>query len=315
MASYRDDRESLRQRLSELEEELARVRDASSQEDVRKEIATLSARIAEATAKLDSEREGLAEVGARIDALRLKLGPPADVPEEPARVPAPEPVPQPNRAMWAGIGALVLFCTVGVLWLSGRSRDTAELPESPPVPGAPHEVDPIASLSDARKVSGEHRDLQSIEIRYVKSDGRVDLEGPGYSGTIKYVFMSQEAPEPAPDPSRPLGAPQPTKPMSTQVTVRIERKGIWADPVSFPGMGERVSDPRCSIVDVWKAAIGAGVPKDAVAILLYQESTTIGVTPEGRMVRRSGPTWHFRVEGTSHDLDIDDPSCTVIKTR
>jgi hypothetical protein len=299
VTSYRDDRESLRQRVSELEEELARIRDANEHDELRKELTSLSERVAAATTKLDEERDGLSDLAARIDGLRRKTT------NEP-------PVAPPRR--FVAVGLIAVACAIALLVVYFAGRTQTEPAIAPAIPGAPHAVDAMALLAEARRLAGSNKELVSIQAMYVKSDGTLDLEGPGYAGSVVYTFVDRSPPDPPPDPSLPLGAPRPSKPPPTQTRVILNRSGFQVDHAFF-GPGQSIPEPHCSIRDVWGAAIAAGAPSEAVAIITYRHDTSLAMTAEGKLDQRKGPVWQFRIEGTTHDHDIDPANCRIIPQR
>ena len=277
------------------------MRDADKQDELRKELAALAERVAAATSKLDEERDGLSDLAARIDGLRGKTAPAAPPAEPPAR-------------RFVVIGLIAAACAIALLvvYFAGRTQTEPEI--APAIPGAPHAVDAMALLAEARRLAGERKELVSIQASYVKSDGLLDLEGPGYAGSVIYTFVDPTPPDPPADPSLPLGAPKPSSPPPTQTRVILNHSGFQVDHAFF-GPGQSIPEPHCSIRDVWRAAIAAGAPSEAVAIITYRHDTSLAMTPDGKLDRRDGPIWQFRIQGTNHDHDIDPATCRVIPRR
>jgi hypothetical protein len=323
VSQYRDERDALRARLEQLERDLIELREDQDREAIKAQLAALSAQVAEATAQVEGDRAALGEVAESIQKLRASLGGPAETGKatpdatEPAKEPAHELAKSieavPGLGLRAWMVALALFVVVAALVV--RSRTPAKPPDPlaavAGIPGAPHAVDPIALLPTAKQRAVVRQFLVSIEGRYVGSNGRVDLRAPSYAGLIKYTF-GERPPEPPPDPSRPLGAPKASggaMPRQSQVTIDIG--GIHIDPILLGFSGAEVPEPRCSFEAVWKGAIEAGAPGDAVAIIVYKLDTFAGLGLPGA-ARGPRAMWSFRIEGTAVDLKIEDSSCKVM---
>jgi hypothetical protein len=322
MSSYRDERDALRARLDGLERELAELREGPDREEAKRQLAELSAKVAEATGRLEGERAALSEVAEAIQKLRTSLGAP-EKPEAPAAKPAESPtstsgVPT-GTGIFLGIAACIL--AVGIFIFDNTSSSQPAPSEGvSQVPGAPSAADPVALLPAARDKSLIRHSLISIEARYVGSNGLVDLNAKGYQGSVTYTFGGTP-PAPPPDPSLPLGAPQPSPPMPRQARVTLDLSGMRAEPVLFGFSGVAVPDPKCSLADVWKAAREAGAPEGAVAIVTYKRDPLSPLSLFGRRdlaaaaEADSGVAWFFRIEGTSIDLRIEDPTCKVFPPK
>ena len=154
------------------------------------------------------------DYGVKRNILRLIAGLGAKVTILPAKASAEAP------KSGLGAGAVLAFVFLGLvvvvaLVASTTSRSDTDVDAAlKAIPGAPHAVDPLALLPMAQN-SAPGRFLVSIEARYVDENGRVDLRALSYMGSITYTF-GERPPEPTPDPSRPLGAPQPSRGMPSE---------------------------------------------------------------------------------------------------
>jgi hypothetical protein len=322
MSSYRDERDALRARLDGLERELAELREGPDREEAKRQLAELSAKVAEATRKLEGERAALGEVADAIQKLRASLDPdktldPAENKDAKTELPkAPSSGLADGKPIFLGISVAVLAVALFALFaLKAPSRPPDPHAAVAQVPGAPHAVDPIALLPVARNKALVRASLVSIEARFVGSNGLVDLDAKGYRGSITYTF-GETPPEPPRDPSLPIGAPQPSRAMPRQARVILDLGGMRAEPVVIGYSGRAVPDPNCSLQDVWKAARDAGAPDGAVAIVTYELDQVSSLRLLGRpdaasFANDSGAAWRFRIEGTKIALRIEDPTCRV----
>lgn len=325
MSSYRDERDALRARLAALEAEVADLREGPDREEAKRQLAELSAKVAEATAKLEGERAALSEVAEAIQKLRVSLEPDKNNNLEPDENKYKEPEPPKTPATSSGLPVgtgIFLGISLAILAVAFFLLKASSSPPDPhaavmQVPGAPHAVDPIALLPTARAQSLVRESLVSIEARFVGSNGLVDLDAKGYMGSISYTF-GETPPEPPPDPSIPVGAPQPSRPMPTQARVRLDRAGLQEEPVLIGFSSAAVPDPKCSLADVWKAAREAGAPEGAVAVVTYKRDPILPIRLLGRrdaasFAKDSGAAWLFVIEGTAISLRIEDPTCKVTR--
>jgi hypothetical protein len=323
MSSYRDERDALRARLAALEAEVADLREGPDREEAKRQLAELSAKVAEATAKLEGERAALGEVAEAIQKLRVSLDPDTTKTLDPDENKSQKPEPPKTPATSSGLPEgthVVLAISVAILGIAFFALKASSSPPDPhaavmQVPGAPHAVDPIALLPVARAQALVRESLVSIEARFVGSNGLVDLDAKGYQGSITYTF-GETPPEPPRDPSLPIGAPQPYRAMPRQARVLLDLGGLRAEPVNLGYAGRTVPDPKCSLQDVWKAALDAGAPEGAVAIVTYQLDPLSSLMFLGRrdaasFANDSGAAWRFRIEGTKIDLRVEDPTCKV----
>lgn len=327
MSTYRDERDALRARLEELERELTELREGPDREEAKRQLAALSAKVAEATAKLDGERAALGEVAASIQKLTTSLGgsdaaAPAGPKAGEAGASGAANGAGSGGGMFAFLGISVAILATGYLMLRSSASSAPDDPFAAvrDLPGAPHAVDPVALLPRARLMARSMQYLVSIEARYVASTGLVDLRAPTYMGTIAYTF-GERPPDPAPNPSAPLGAPAPRGGMPSQAKVVVDLQGMKADPVLLGFSGQEVPEPKCTLAQVWSAARGAGAPEGAVAIVTYQRDPLNPLSRLGRREPReesaqgdSGNAWIFHIDGTQIRLRIEDPTCRVTST-
>ncbi|MBW2453469.1 MAG: hypothetical protein JRI68_03115 [Deltaproteobacteria bacterium] len=338
MSSYRDDRSALKQRLEELEEELAELRDDGKREQVQAQLEALTKRVAEATAQLDEERGALEEVTAALGDLRKAAGldqPPKKRAVQPAASQPGQPVVpagdggkvatqrQVNTILVVfGVAVLLILVIVAVL-VGGDAaspimqRGEPESDELASVPGAPHAVDPVAVLPLARSQAKVQGELVRIVALRVGDNGLVDLDAPSYQGWISYTFQ-ETTPAPAPDPSVPVGVLRPAEPSTREARVRLDKSGIrGAAPTSYPAALARlrsVDGPTCTPARVWQAARKAGAPAGAVATLTYRAATSTDLRAgKSDPPRVAGePVWELKIEGTSFKLLVADKSCDAL---
>jgi hypothetical protein len=64
--------------------------------------------------------------------------------------------------------------------------------------------------------------------------------------------------------------------------------------------GDPVPLPTCTPADVWRVALAAGAPRDAVAQLRYGRTM---------VSRERGPTWQLTIPETEVDVLVSDPGC------
>lgn len=295
---YRDDRGALRQQVERLERELAEARAADTDDALAREIDALAERLSEARARLEADRAELGDVSEALDRIRSRLG---------TRV-----EPQHERASERNLRypLLGLFATgivvVGLWVVSRASSKPSTAPLWSGIPGAPDAVDPGALLDQARARARGHPDLIGIKVVYVPSSGLVDLDTQGYASRIIYSF-GRPGEDPAPDPARPLGAPTPGGSLPSTLRVVVSREGFVDEFAMIGFSGRALPVPRCSAASVWKSAMGAGAPADAVAVLEYEWGR-----PDPLKSRESVPVWRFGIEGTRHTFTIEDGSCRVL---
>jgi hypothetical protein len=285
VSGYRDDWEARQQQLDALRQE-----------------------VADAKGRLDEERAHLADLEARVAALKGEAPPP-----EPVKDAQAQPKPATRWPILIALVPLGVFLLL-FIFAGGRSSPPPPLP-SPlaNIVGAPHAVDPLAQLPAARKLAIPGAELTSIELRYVKPDGTIDLEPPPDHGTGRAGFTFVVAPPPSRvDPCAPLGAPKPPGEPFRGSDVTLDAQGLRvASSVggngSFMVFGLRTTplpEPACTTRQIWDAARAAGAPTNAVAHLTYRRS-----------YGGDRPSWDFKIDGTSYAYTIADPECRVVSHR
>ena len=178
------------------------------------------------------------------------------------------------------------------------------------IPGYPHDVDPgaLLPLARARSGLGPTARLTQISVSYARSTGLVDLRAATYEGWIVYSFAEPGPPSAPAAASAPLGAPPPPRPLGHSASVEVNSDGIHDAPLALAWTEEGVADPRCSVADVWRAAIAAGAPADAVAVLHYGK----GFDARDGSIHELAE-WTLEITGTTYRYPIDDATCSVMK--
>lgn len=212
--------------------------------------------------------------------------------------PSPSSAPSPRRVIHipGGVIALViiLLCFGFVLacifvpqWFIAKHVEPTE-----PPPGNAAQFDPVQSFRAVQGYAGEGAEFASMEARFVRSDGTLNLTADYKpSPTVDYVFY-RTVPPPADAP--PMGT---TRSASSTWQARIEvqlskpgqryyvnrqsggikatynyvNKGMKREensPSLMPVNQSRPS-PTCSFRDLWQQAIQQGVPQDGVATISY----------------------------------------------
>lgn len=221
-------------------------------------------------------------------------------------------------------GALLAISGIVVAVLSsGRSRSTTSIvspspqsPSPPVVPAGPQK--PAIRAADMRRVElasvlaqandearkAEPRAQPVSFVAFKTTNGLVDLTGDNYvSITYEYLYS---------DPAKPPGADQ----VNGMVSVLAKASGFQIS--THPGwpashldkdnrMGGPLEVPRCTSDRMWAAAVGSGVPGNAIADAhLYYNRV---FTPKSPLV------WSIRVEGhDEHRREIDAHTCAVAKS-
>lgn len=165
--------------------------------------------------------------------------------------------------------------------------------------GDESKFDPIAAFPYAKELAGHNLQFLDMTARYVRPDGTLDLTAE-YGPEVVYEWMG-----PAVQNDRPMGAGGETGSV-TIVSVRATNFGFEETGTAPNGghyadlnMGLRrrqrvvgMSDsyvptkpPTCKLSSLWTAAVKAGAPKDAVAVITYDH--------EG---------YEFRIDGTGLNL-------------
>lgn len=218
----------------------------------------------------------------------------------------------------AGCGCLGVVGFVGfMLWLTLFSNTCAKMLglETYPVSGDARHFDPFKQLAAIRAKAGQGAILTEIEASFVRNDGTMDLQAsykPGPSATYKFVVPLSEPPKDAP----PIGAGRgPDDRWYQSVTIRCYEVGQMRHVTRISG-GSRteynyrnegmevdrgspqagkipidLSEPKLSCQKLWEMALAKGAPKDAVAVIQYDEdgyefdisgSTSFELDPAGK---------------------------------
>lgn len=163
------------------------------------------------------------------------------------------------------------------------------IPEMRAVPGDVAHFDPVASYAAVRDLAGPGAKLVGMNVRFVRSDGTLDLTA-SYSPSpgVDYSFV-REVPRPANAP--PPGAGGGGGPWYEPVQVRVfepgrtvtrttngsrstfDNTGMLRDPGTPTLRADKpIRDPTCPIAALWKqATAGRSVPTDAVAVVRYED--------------------------------------------
>lgn len=217
--------------------------------------------------------------------------------------------------------AIVLFgggILYGINYLTGTIiEQTAE------IPGDATAFDPIASLPAVQAHAGAAAELLSIEAKFVKSNGTLDLTVTDpYRPRVEYEFFirdnspGKEAP--------PLGAGGVEGGFyNKKVSVDVYEPGQWRHVRSMgsggsseysyqnKGMdrdeGSLVFDnprpapvPACRFGELWQVAMERGAPADALAGIRYD------LTYQGEV------RYNFEISGTSHRFEFN-ADCKIIE--
>jgi len=170
-----------------------------------------------------------------------------------------------------------------------------------------HAVAPLEYQARAREMVRfePSATLRSIAVVYGDTRGLVDLDAADYKGMVDYAFelpVHEAIPE-AP-PVRP-GLPTPPRPNPTLrivKRVRLDANGMrveegGADTSAAP-LQHPVA-PRCSMAQLWAAALHAGAPSTAVARISF-DAAAPGL-------------WHFVVNGSNAvpavTIDVSNETC------
>lgn len=227
-----------------------------------------------------------------------------------------QPVTQQNnglRNFCCCIGAFIIITTVAPFmfmgWIfSDTSRITKfamdmstqisdAMPESKnsiAVAGDVTAFDPIVGLDQAMDFAGGDVKLVSLESKFVKSDGTMDLTA-SYHARTDYDFVSELAEPPADAPPVGAGGSLSDKwymPVSVSVFDPGQMRHVTSMGGNYSYSGsyvhkgmERTFDkpvsklndpivdlPTCMFDDLWLTAIEKGAPKNAVATIKYDEN-------------------------------------------
>jgi hypothetical protein len=176
-----------------------------------------------------------------------------------------------------------------------------------PIPGDAAKFDVMATYPDILKFAGDNVQLLDLSMKFIKSDGTLDLTA-GYGAAVSYRFA--HILDAAPTSAAPLGAGgKPGGTYAETVDIDIEKpstKGGTRDQYYNFGMTridvpsrlltETVAvTPTCSAKQLWDVAVKNDAPANAVATIDY---------------RSDGYT--FDIKDTSVHLRFDI-SCNLIK--
>ncbi|HRF60265.1 MAG TPA: hypothetical protein PLH94_10195 [Fimbriimonadaceae bacterium] len=201
----------------------------------------------------------------------------------------------PKVLVFVGLGLMVL-CGGGIAGVYVLfTRFTAQLPEVETfdVPGNADRYDPIAAVAALADLAGEGAYLVEARFTQVRSDGTMDLD-VSYTPvpTARYTFVRKLAapPENAP----PIGAgrgigewfeevdvdcsqpgtrrTQTTRGGSVNTRINYIHKGVAIRREAKSGeMPQELRALRPSPAEMWRRALEAGAPKEAVASITYEE--------------------------------------------
>lgn len=295
------------ERLRQLEDELAGVRDTGKREELLRELSALATRVEVASRRVSEDERALGEIGRSIERMRASIG--GAPKEEPAPTAAPPPAPS---GVWVVAAAVVVVAGVfgAMAVASGKKRAAVDL-SGPAIAGFPHAIEPTALVAAARDEArlGKDARLTGIHVDYAGASGRVDVRAVGYEGRITYSFIAPLEPVAAPPSSAPLGAPPPLRPMPRTATIVVSSTGMSSGAYNLSLSDEGVADPQCTVAQVWAAARERGAPPEAIAVLEYGAKQVFESGHFHNVTR-----WSFTIRGTRIAFDIADPGCSVIDT-
>jgi hypothetical protein len=226
------------------------------------------------------------------------VGPSEAEPVAPAEPPAPAPPSAPSepsaeslareRDKRLGLVIVLSAFVIGIgisAWAKHASRPETSEPPGPPVTtgvmGFPDRVDVVRTFPAAREMT-KRTLFRGFAAEGVRSDGTIDVsEGPGRA---RYAFQSP--PGLGPQPENETGTPSRRQYCGRQ-DVRLRHEGLVLEPdkADAPCSSrqlEPLPDPMCSLADVWRYALGKGVPSDGLARIEYYRA-------------RTGPAYRFEV--------------------
>ena len=161
-------------------------------------------------------------------------------------------------------------------------------PPSSGVPGLP----PMPARREADALIGTVRAwskhprmaLAAIRVAYVDSEGVLDDE----FGTIRLAFGASRTP--VDDPKRKTGAP-----IKADDTAPPECPTLYGELRSWGKSESFCAEvpsyiPKCTVVEIWKRAIKDGAPKDALAVIDYDNDDT--------------PSWSFNISDEPRKVNV-----------
>src|SRR5258708_31770528 len=174
-----------------------------------------------------------------------------------------------------------------------------------PIPGDVAKYDPIASYPQIVQFAGGNPKLLSIDMKFVKADGTLDLTAD-YGAEVYYYFA--HVLDRSPTNASPLGAGgNPGGTYAEAITVHLVKPGmrnyrrdnyydyaISSLTLSASPLTQTILDPpSCPLKQLWDAAIKHDAPANSVAHIEYGD---YGYT--------------FSIEGTQIHLEFD-PNCQL----
>lgn len=192
--------------------------------------------------------------------------------------------------------------------------------ETFPVSQSAARFDPFAELAEVRRRVGVGAHLRSIEAKFVRSDGTMDLSAT-YSPAPKAIYQFVMPPLKAPATAPPIGAGR--KPgddwiqevevecyrpgqmrfvsrssggSTTKFQYRNEGMDISRDSPRMGRIEPEIGDPKVTCPTLWQMAIAKGAPTDAVA--------TIGFDSSGYHLYIAGVKAHVSLDASGHEIVI-----------
>ncbi len=181
--------------------------------------------------------------------------------------PAQQIPPTPRGVHWSLPFVVVGLASLGGLWAIFGSLLTHP---TAGVPGDPKRFDPIAAWPQVREYAGAQAKLVSFSALLVKPDGTMDLdveEEPSPSAI--YGFVRPVKGEPDRLESVTVVVAQPWRTVGTPEGGTYLCRGM--DRTVGPSMGsyKELPEPRCSLGELWKQAIGRGADAGKPALVMY----------------------------------------------
>ncbi len=188
--------------------------------------------------------------------------------------------------------ALLAVLAFGLLIAAMFYYASAKLAHTVPPPGDPRSFDPVAHYREVAAFAGADAQLVSIQARFVRSDGTLDLDAEYRpSPNVRYRFLREVA---APAEAPPVGAGgnadgrwfeavqvEVSRPWEFRSVRSIGGSGSGsyqyfnrgmqrrADPPSGRAPAAVAPAPACPFRRLWQAAIARGAPATAVANIEY----------------------------------------------
>jgi hypothetical protein len=183
----------------------------------------------------------------------------------------------------------------------GPTTPGPKTPAPPPFADI-HAVDPSALIENARARAPRGSKLTRLRAHFAGSNGLVDLAAPGYKANLRYTFSLPPIPAKQ-APNAPLGVVTPAKYFPDTI-VFYEGPDVNVGTDELGDMGAHAtSEPKCTIAQVWAAAVAAGAPANAVADVTFPAEMS------------GGGRWNFYITGPGANgaggfhTTIDDSTC------